>query len=126
MEFFNFVSRVYIEDTDMMGIVYHANYLRFFERARTELIRSLSTSLFELQAADCNFAVTEINLLYRLPAKVDDLLTIQTKVMNRKACSVIFKQLMYNDKNTLLCEAEVKVACIDGQMKPRRIPAQLF
>lgn len=54
------------------------------------------------------------------------LLTIQTKVMNRKACSVIFKQLMYNDKNTLLCEAEVKVACIDGQMKPRRIPAPLF
>jgi acyl-CoA thioester hydrolase len=121
-----FDLRVYAEDTDMMGIVYHSNYLCFFERARTEMIRASGLSLTTLATYDCHFAISEANLNYRYPARMDDLLRVTTKIAYKKTCSLVFDQVIHNQDNKLLCQALIKVACIDGKMKPRRIPENLF
>ncbi|HHF7344044.1 TPA: YbgC/FadM family acyl-CoA thioesterase [Legionella feeleii] len=121
-----FDIRVYAEDTDLMGIVYHANYLCFFERARTEMIRKSGLSLTTLAKYDCHFAINEVQLHYLNPARLDDLLTIISKIDSKTACSALFKQLMYNQHKKLLCEAMVKVVCVNGHLKPRRLPDDLF
>ncbi|WED44399.1 tol-pal system-associated acyl-CoA thioesterase [Legionella cardiaca] len=118
--------RVYAEDVDHMGIVYHANYLRFFERARTEMIRSAGLSLTTLATYDCHFAIHDVKLRYLLPARLDDLLTVVSRIESKKTCSLVFEQCIYSQDNKLLCDAMVKVVCVDGAMKPRRIPENLF
>src|SRR5436190_24333134 len=90
----HFDIRVYAEDTDMMGIVYHSNYLCFFERARTEMIRNSGLSLTILATYDCHFAISEVQLRYFYPAWLDDLLLITTKISDRSSCSIIFNQVM--------------------------------
>lgn len=122
----HFDIRVYAEDTDLMGIVYHANYLCFFERARTEMIRKSGLSLTTLATYDCHFAINDVQLRYLRPARLDDLLTITTKIDSKKSCSVVFKQVMHNQHDKILCEALIKVVCIDNEMKPRRMPENLF
>jgi acyl-CoA thioester hydrolase len=121
-----FYIRVYAEDTDMMGIVYHSNYLCFFERARTEMIRDSGLSLTMLATYDCQFAISEVQLRYHYPARVDDLLKLTTTIASKKTCSLLFDQTIHNQHNKRLCEAQIKVVCIDNKMKPRRLPAQLF
>ncbi|KTD23511.1 MULTISPECIES: YbgC/FadM family acyl-CoA thioesterase [Legionella] len=118
--------RVYAEHTDMMGIVYHANYLCFFERARTEMIRSSGLSLTMLAKYDCHFAINEVLLRYRYPAYLDDLLSVITKTSNIKSCSMVFDQVMHNQDNKLICEAQISVVCVNNKMKPRRLPENLF
>lgn len=114
--------RVYSEDVDYMGIVYHANYLRYFERARTELLRQKNLLLSDLMQLDILFAINEINIRYIKPAQLDDLLMITTEIIERKACSFTFKQNMLNQQGNLLCEANIKAVCVDGQLKPKRLP----
>ena len=123
---FNFPVRVYYEDTDAGGVVYHARYLYFFERARTEYLRSLhfsqQTLLNEQQLA---FVVKTMNIDYCFPAKLDDLLVVETKIMSVKGATLLFSQLLKKE-NVILCEATVKVACIDlGKMKPVAIPKEI-
>lgn len=114
--------RVYTEDVDFMGIVYHANYLCYFERARTELLRQKQRLLSELKQLDVLFAISEINMRFIKPALLDDLLTIETEIIERKTCSFIFKQSMFNQQGKLLCEANIKAVCVDGRLKPKRLP----
>ncbi|KTD20287.1 acyl-CoA thioesterase [Legionella lansingensis] len=121
-----FELKVYAEDTDFMGIVYHANYLRFFERARTEMIRKSGLSLTTLAQYDCHFAINDVRLRYFFPARLEDQLMVASKVTNKKTCSLVFDQRLYNQDNTLLCEGLIKVVCLDETMKPRRIPENLF
>lgn len=123
---YQFKVRVYIEDTDLMSIVNHPNYLCFFERARTEMIRESGLSLTTLAAYHCHFAITEVNLRYIHPARLDDLLTISTEIESRKPCSRVFRQVMHNQDNQLLCEALIKLACADEKMKPRRLPENIL
>ncbi|CEK10607.1 tol-pal system-associated acyl-CoA thioesterase [Legionella hackeliae] len=123
---YRFDIRVYAEDTDMMGIVYHANYLRFFERARTEMIRASGLSLSALATYDCHFAINEVKLRYVAPARLDDWLTVVSKIDTKTSCSLVFEQNIYNQDNKLLCQGLIKVVCIDGRMKPKRIPENLF
>ncbi|MBA3535143.1 MAG: YbgC/FadM family acyl-CoA thioesterase [Tatlockia sp.] len=122
----NFDIRVYAENTDMMGIVYHSNFLNFFERARTEMIRETGLSLSARAAYDCHFAIASADLHYFYPARVDDLLKVATRIVSKKACSVLFDQSIHNQDNILLCEAQIKVVCIDNKMKPRRLPEDIF
>ncbi|KTC86698.1 YbgC/FadM family acyl-CoA thioesterase [Legionella brunensis] len=122
----HFNIRVYVEDTDLMGIVYHANYLRFFERARTEMIRNAGLSLTTLATYDCHFAINDIKLRYLFPAKLDDSLTVVSKIGSKKSCSVVFEQCLYNQDNQLLCEGFIKLVCVDCSMQPKRIPENLF
>src|SRR5207244_473052 len=106
-------------------IVYHSNYLCFFERARTEMIRSFGLSLTILATYDCHFAINEVLLRYRNPAYLDDLLRITTRISNKKTCSVVFDKAIHNQDNQLICEAQISRVC-RYEMKPRRLPGDLF
>jgi acyl-CoA thioester hydrolase len=119
---------VYWEDTDGGGIVYYANYLRYLERARTEWLRSLGFSQQQL-ARDPGivFAVVSLNIEYRRPAKLDDELLVTCEPSVEGAVTIRFAQRIHRkdagDSNTLLVEADVRVACVDAStLRPRRLP----
>lgn len=114
--------RVYAEDVDFMSIVYHANYLRYFERARTEMLREGNLILSDLMNLDILFAINEITIKYLLPAKLDDLLTISTQINEVGVCSFIFKQTMHNEQNKVISEADIRVVCVNGNLRPKRLP----
>lgn len=125
-ELFYHSVRVYAEDTDMTGIVYHSNYLCFFERARSELLRKHGLQLSNLSQYDCHFAIKEAQLRYLKPARLDDLLSIETKIEKAGACVLLFKQNLFNEDGQKLCEAEVQVVSVDKNLKPKRLPVFLF
>lgn len=114
--------RIYAEDVDYMGIVYHANYLCYFERARTELLRQNNLILSELKKADVLFAISEITINYIYPARLDDYLTIKTNVSNVKQCSLVFNQEMMNQNQKIISKAKIQVVCVGSNLKPKRIP----
>lgn len=128
MNVFSWPARVYWEDTDGGGIVYYANYLRYLERARTEWLRSLGFSQQQL-ARDPGivFAVVSLNIEYRRPAKLDDELLVTCEPSVEGAVTIRFAQRIHRkdagDSNTLLVEADVRVACVDAStLRPRRLP----
>ncbi|MFT4057944.1 MAG: YbgC/FadM family acyl-CoA thioesterase [Legionella sp.] len=114
--------RIYAEDVDYMGIVYHANYLRHLERARTEMLRQNNLILSDLLQSDTLFAISEINIRYITPARLDDLLTIKSQISKSGACSFIFDQIMFNQHEKLICKAQIKVVCVNSNLKPKRFP----
>ncbi|PJD95456.1 MAG: tol-pal system-associated acyl-CoA thioesterase [Legionella sp.] len=114
--------RVYTEDVDYMGIVYHANYLRYLERSRTEVLRSKELLLSELNQQQILFAIAQLQLQFKAPARLDDLLTIKTSVKQIKNCSFIMEQIIINQHNTVICKAEVSVVCVNTDLKPIRLP----
>jgi acyl-CoA thioester hydrolase len=118
--------RVYYEDTDFTGIVYHANYLRFFERGRTEFLRCIGiehASLLAL-AQPVAFAVTKISVAYRRPARVDDALEVRTSNHRITSARTGAKQRILR-AGELLCEAEVEIVCIGLDGRPCRPPPEL-
>ena len=123
---FYYSARVYYEDTDAGGVVYHARYLHFFERARTEYLRTFNFSQQELLVENKGaFVVKSMNIDYCFPAKLDDLLQVETLVTEIKGASIIFSQIIKRNELTL-CRATVKVAYVDlGKMKPVAIPSQI-
>ncbi len=129
---FSWPVRVYWEDTDAGGLVYHASYLRFIERARTEWMRTRGFEQERLRIdSGVLFVVRAISIQYLRPARLDDLLDATVAIRERRPASVIFQQKIVRavDRITLL-EADVRVACIDpSTYRPRAIPAhclQLF
>ncbi|MGQ0285652.1 tol-pal system-associated acyl-CoA thioesterase [Pasteurellaceae bacterium 22721_9_1] len=123
---FKLPVRVYYEDTDAGGVVYHARYLHFYERARTEYLRSLDFSQQTLlQQNQIAFVVKSMNIDYCFPAKLDDFLTVETYVEQVKGATILFSQCIKREDKTLSM-ATVKVACVDlGKMKPVAIPMEL-
>ncbi len=122
-----FPVRVYYEDTDFSGVVYHASYLRFMERGRTELLRargvSQGTSLSAEPGDRFGFAVRAMTIDFRRPARMDDLLTIETQVVEIGGASMELAQRVKRGDD-LLVEATVRIACVvDG--RPCRIPAAI-
>lgn len=121
---FRWPIRVYYEDTDVGGVVYYANYLKFMERARTELLRQMG---FEQDALIADqgimFAVREAHVQYHKPARFNDLLTVATVVNWIKKASLEFKQVITAADQSILCTSTVRVACItaDG-MRVASIP----
>ncbi|WP_020652631.1 tol-pal system-associated acyl-CoA thioesterase [Massilia niastensis] len=120
---FNWSVRVYYEDTDAGGIVFYANYLKFFERARTEWLRATGIQQQELLDADGTaFVVKSASLDYHAPARLDDELTIRTTVEKLGRASVQFSQEAWCG-DVLLTSASVKVGCVDtSTMRPRSLP----
>lgn len=120
---FDWTVRVYYEDTDAGGIVFYANYLKFFERARTEWLRAAGIGQQELLEADGTaFVVKSASLDYHAPARLDDVLTIRTTVEKLGRASVQFAQQAWKD-DVLLTSASVKVGCVDtATMRPRSLP----
>lgn len=114
--------RVYYEDTDFSGVVYHASYLRFMERGRTELIRSLGIDQRELfdGGTALAFAVRSMTIEFVKPALMDDMLTVETTPVDMKGASMAVAQRVLRGQEALVT-AEVKVVCIGGG-RARRIP----
>lgn len=118
--------RVYYEDTDSGGVVYYANYLRFLERARTELLRGLGFQQRELlDETGLVFAVRSITADYLKPARLDDVLQIETAIQALGRAQVTFAQSIRRGEETLL-SATVRVACLElARGKPAAIPKDL-
>jgi 4-hydroxybenzoyl-CoA thioesterase/acyl-CoA thioester hydrolase len=120
---FELPLRVYIEDTDAGGIVYYINYLKFMERARTELLRSLGFAKTAILSEDLMFVVHSAQINYRRPARLDEMLSVSASIAEMRRTYLIFNQTITRD-GELICAADVKVACVDRLgLRPRAIPA---
>ncbi len=118
-----YAVRVYYEDTDLSGITYHANYLRWFERARSDLLRLLKIDQrAAIEAGEGAYAVSEINLRYLRPAKLDDDVIITTECTELGAASCRMHQIA-SRANEALAEAHLRVGFITLHGRPRRQPA---
>ncbi|NVK25535.1 MAG: tol-pal system-associated acyl-CoA thioesterase [Gammaproteobacteria bacterium] len=120
---FNFPIRVYYEDTDAGGIVYHANYLKFCERARTEYLRDLGIEQDAYLEHNIAFVVKSMDIDFKIAAKFNEQLLVKTKIVHIKRASVEFEQTIINKNEQLVFSAKVQVACVNTKvMKPSAIP----
>ena len=118
--------RVYYEDTDAQGVVYYANYLKFFERARTEYLRSLGYEQKNLMEKGIIFVVRKVIVQYLLPANLDELIKIESKLVGVKKVSFDFLQTIYNSDAEKICEAQVFCGSINiKSKKPMLVPEKL-
>lgn len=119
--------RVYYEDTDFTGVVYHASYLRFFERGRTEFLRAIGMEHAALLTLPdpCAFAVTKLTVQFRKAARVDDPLEVRTRFSQLRGVRIVASQRALRGEE-LICDAEVEVVCIDLNGRPRRPPRELW
>ena len=117
--------RVYYEDTDFSGVVYHASYLRFFERGRTELLRTagVDQSTLHVGGAGLGFAVRRMTIDYLKPARMDDVLTVETRTAEIRGATLDVEQRILVGE-TVLVTASVLVAAVLGG-RPVRIPDEL-
>ena len=126
---FRWPVRVYWEDTDAGGVVYHASYLRFLERARSEWLRALGVSQMAYkESTGLAFLVREMQLDFLRAALLDDELSISVAVKERRAASILFSQTIDRaDDGACLVRAGVRVACVDTRrMRAVPMPADLF
>lgn len=126
-----FAVRVYFEDTDLSGIVYHANYLRFMERARSDMLRSAGIDQRgTMEGGNGYYAVHDLRITYRRPAKLDDALLVTSRVLSVRAAACEISQVITRPSTTLgmsggevLTEAVVTAAFLGSDGRPRRQPA---
>jgi len=117
--------RVYYEDTDAAGMVYHANYLKFAERGRSEMLRSLGFPHRKLGTEDgVGFAVRRCTIEYLAPARLEDTLTVDTTLTGVGAATLSARQEIRRD-GELLADIDILVACIGRDGRPRRLPSAL-
>jgi acyl-CoA thioester hydrolase len=117
--------RVYYEDTDFAGIVYYANYLKFIERARSEMVRHAGVDQTEMKSVrGIVFAVRRVTADYFKPAKYDDMIDIETTVSALKGASFDMVQKVWRE-DTLLFQADVSIVCLNSDGKAARIPADI-
>ena len=123
---FRWHVRVYYEDTDAAGLVYYANYLKYFERCRTEWLRSFGIDQRDLaQRQRVQFVVADLAVQYHRPARLDDALTIEATIAEQARSYLVFQQQARRDSE-LLTSARVKVACVEtGRLSPVRLPQRL-
>jgi acyl-CoA thioester hydrolase len=121
---FRWPIRVYYEDTDAGGVVYHASYLRFFERARTEFLRSLGFEQDDLRTRyGILFAVRSMQIEYVKAARFNEMLWVSVQVEQLKSASLSFKQLAMRQDDQLVCEARARVVCLVAEtFRPTAIP----
>jgi acyl-CoA thioester hydrolase len=126
METFIWPIRVYYEDTDSGGVVYHSNYLNFMERGRTEWLRTLGYQQDVLrEQEEILFAVHSMDLKFRQPARFNDTLQVESTLTQLAGASMTFEQKIVRDKE-LLCDAKVRIACLDCHtFKPKQIPMKI-
>ncbi|HVA15156.1 MAG TPA: tol-pal system-associated acyl-CoA thioesterase [Stellaceae bacterium] len=120
-----FPVRVYYEDTDAAGIVYYANYLKFIERARTEMLRRHGVEHATSRQADGTaFIVRRSEIEYEMPARLDDELVVETRLRELGGATILLAQDVLRD-DAVLVRAIVLIACIGAQGRPVRLPAAL-
>jgi acyl-CoA thioester hydrolase len=120
----SFDLRVYYEDTDLAGIVYYANYLKFIERARSEWVRGLGVDQLALRAQGIVFAVRRVVADYVRPATFDDELQVRTRVLAVTGARLTLAQSVWRG-DALLFEAEVVLVCLERSGRPVRFPAAI-
>ena len=129
---FEFPVRVYWEDTDAGGIVFYANYLKFFERARTEWLRHLGLGQHHLKEETGGmFVVSETQLKYHRPAQLDDLLQVSAQLQDKGRASLVISQqawrLEADQSRTMLCEGTIRIGWVQTlHLKPERIPSSIL
>ncbi|MCC5959590.1 MAG: tol-pal system-associated acyl-CoA thioesterase [Rhodobacteraceae bacterium] len=122
----SFRLRVYYEDTDLAGIVYYANYLKFIERARSEWVRDLGIDQTKLKADGGGvFAVRRVVADYRAPARFDDMLDVTTDYLSHSGARLELRQCVLRDAK-LLFEAQVTLVCLADTGRPQPLPARLL
>lgn len=126
MKDFSWSVRVYYEDTDAAGVVYHSNYLKYMERARTEWLRSFGISQTSLrEETGVIIVIAEVNIRYLMPARLDDLLSVRSELEKVSGASFLVNQSVIRE-DEILCTANLKGVCLDSlTFKPRRLPAML-
>ena len=119
--------RVYYEDTDAGGVVFYANYLKFFERARTEMLRAMGYEQDELiDNGGIIFAVRSVQVEYLSPARFNELLQVSAEVTLAKKVSLTFEQLITRGDD-VLCTSNIRIACLDAKtLRPKAIPENLL
>ena len=127
MQQFNWPVRVYYEDTDAGGVVFYANYLKFFERARTEMLRQMGFEQDQLlEDQGIIFVVRSVQIDYLMPARFNEQINVGALVTLAKKASLIFSQTITRDKD-VLCRGTVRIACLDSRtMRPKAIPEILL
>lgn len=129
-EIFNWPIRIYYEDTDVSGVVYHANYLRYFERARTEWLRAQGLSQEVLRVEHgIAFTVANMQIDFLMPARLDDQLNVTVEQTSRKRASLIFSQTLCraDAPEQVLTRATARVGCVDTvNFRPRALPDGMF
>ncbi len=126
---FTWPVRVYYEDTDLGGVVYHANYLKFLERARSEWLRYLGFEQDELrERLGIQFVIAGIKLDYHRAARFNDQLTVSVTLAGMQRASLVFTQVIrvISADAALVCSADVRVACVDSlNFKPKPLPREI-
>ena len=127
MTIFHWPVRVYYEDTDAGGVVFYANYLKFFERARTEMLRSLGFEQDQMIAEQkLIFVVRSVQIDYLKPARFNEAIDVTAEVTLIKKVSLNFKQVITRGED-VLCKGNVRIACLDAEtLKPKTIPEDLL
>ncbi len=120
--------RVYYKDTDAAGVVYYANYLKFLEVARTEYLRDLGLAVEGYLSQGIQFAVVEVHVKYKSPARYGELLQISTEVEELRAASFTLRHTVWAGRHglqRLAVYASTRLGCINSQLKPMRLPGEL-
>ncbi|MGZ8227480.1 MAG: tol-pal system-associated acyl-CoA thioesterase [Methylococcaceae bacterium] len=127
MKTFTWPIRIYYEDTDAGGVVFYANYLKFFERARTEMLRAIGYEQDQLMIADgIIFVVRSVQVDYLSPARFNEQLQVSSDVTETKKASLTFEQIITRGDD-VLCKGLIRIACLDaGMMRPKAIPENLL
>jgi acyl-CoA thioester hydrolase len=117
-------AKLYYEDTDAGGVVYYAKYLGYMERARTEFLLEKGIDVAEYHSKGCLFAVVHVDVWYRKPAKLGETVEVTTEIVDTTGVTITLKhQILRAD--TLLVDATVKIACINTEGKPQRLPPEV-
>ncbi len=119
--------KIYYEDTDAGGVVYYANYLKYFERARTEFMASKGIDVAKLAERGIHFVVVSAEIYYKKPARLGETITVMTKIVEMGKVSFTFGYKAINKKSSvLIVEGKTKLVCVNNELKPARIPAGIF
>jgi len=108
--------RIYYEDTDLSGVVYHSNYLKYMERGRTEFLREHKIDLEDYHKDGIVFAVTEVKIQYRYPAKYNDVIRVETNIDTISSYQVAFKAEIFNQDGKCLSKGVAKVVAVDAKV----------
>ena len=120
--------RVYHEDIDAGGVVFHANYLRYMERARTEWLRKWGFEHCRL-VEECGimFVVHTLSIKYHRPMKLDDLIEVRSRITGTGGASLYFEQTINKGDQSLICNADIRIACLNaGTFKPVSLPREIL
>jgi acyl-CoA thioester hydrolase len=120
----HFALRVYFEDTDLTGIVYHANYLRYMERARSDMLLAAGVDQrTSFESGEGAYALRSVRLDYRTPARLSDDLVVRSRLMSLRAAAVVIQQRVMRGE-TIVAQGEVEAAFVSPAGRPRRQPAE--